>query len=47
MSGTGSCVYTRCDSEEHAQELHAKLPTSMTGYVGKGRNASPLYDFSG
>lgn len=47
MSGTGSCVFTQCDSEEEAQALCDKLPDSMTGYVVKGRNASPLYDFSG
>lgn len=47
MSGTGSCVFTACQSEEHAQELCAQLPASMTGYVVKGRNFSPLYDFSG
>lgn len=47
MSGTGSCVFAACESEEQAQELCSKLPDTMTGYVVKGRNASPLYDFSG
>jgi len=47
MSGTGSCVFAACESEEQAQELCNKLPDTMTGYVVKGRNASPLYDFSG
>ena len=47
MSGTGSCVFTQVDSEEEARALHDKLPKGMTGYVVKGRNASPLYDFSG
>lgn len=47
MSGTGSCVFSACDSEEQAQALCDKLPKTMKGYVVKGRNASPLYDFSG
>ncbi len=47
MSGTGSCVFTPCETEEQAQALNDKLPDSMTGYVVKGHNASPLYDFSG
>ena len=47
MSGTGSCVFTAFDSEEEAKALCERLPDSMTGFVVKGRNASPLYDFSG
>ena len=47
MSGTGSCVFAPFESEEAAKELAAKLPKNMTGYVVKGRNASPLYDFAG
>jgi 4-diphosphocytidyl-2-C-methyl-D-erythritol kinase len=47
MSGTGSCVFSPCESEEQARALNEQLPDSMTGYVVKGHNASPLYDFSG
>ncbi len=47
MSGTGSCVFSPCETEEQAQALCDKLPESMTGYVVKGLNASPMYDFSG
>jgi len=47
MSGTGSCVFTACKSEADARELAERLPKGMTGHVVKGRNASPLYDFSG
>ncbi|MFK7891555.1 MAG: 4-(cytidine 5'-diphospho)-2-C-methyl-D-erythritol kinase [Granulosicoccus sp.] len=47
MSGTGSCVFTAFENEENAQALCDKLPSNMKGYVVKGRNASPLYDFSG
>ena len=47
MSGTGSCVFTACETEAVARELAERLPKGMTGYVVKGRNASPLYDFAG
>ncbi len=47
MSGTGACVFAAFDSEARARELAEKLPDGMTGYVVKGRNASPLYDFAG
>ncbi len=47
MSGTGSCVFSPCETEEQAKALNENLPDSMTGYVVKGHNASPLYDFSG
>jgi len=47
MSGTGSCVFTAFENEADAQALCDKLPDNMIGYVVKGRNASPLYDFSG
>lgn len=47
MSGTGSCVFSPFETEEEARKLHEQLPETMTGYVVKGHNASPLYDFSG
>ena len=47
MSGTGSCVFSPFETEEEARAVFEKLPETMTGYVVKGHNASPLYDFSG
>jgi 4-diphosphocytidyl-2-C-methyl-D-erythritol kinase len=47
MSGTGACVFTAFDSLDDAKALCGRLPDSMEGFVVKGRNASPLYDFSG
>lgn len=47
MSGTGSCVFCAFETEVQAQALCDQLPGGLTGYVVKGRNASPLYDFSG
>ena len=47
MSGTGACVFAAFESEDAAKALAERLPRNMTGYVVKGRNASPLYDFAG
>lgn len=47
MSGTGACVFAAFESEDQAKALAEQLPESMIGYVVKGRNASPLYDFAG
>ncbi|MEE9319073.1 MAG: 4-(cytidine 5'-diphospho)-2-C-methyl-D-erythritol kinase [Granulosicoccus sp.] len=47
LSGTGSCVFTRVESEAQGKELAEKIPDEMTGYVVRAKNASPLYDFSG
>ncbi len=47
MSGTGSCVFSACETQQQAAALLNKLPEPMTGYVVKGHNASPMYDFSG
>ncbi len=47
MSGTGSCVFCAFETEEKAQALCDQLPDGLSGFVVKGRNASPLYDFSG
>ncbi len=42
MSGTGSCVFARCDRREAAEELLASLPQEWRGFVAQGRNRSPL-----
>ena len=47
MSGTGSCVFTAFETEAEARALYDRLPKGMSGFVVKGRNASPLYDFAG
>ena len=47
MSGTGACVFTAFETEAEARALCDRLPKGMTGFVVKGRNASPLYDFAG
>lgn len=43
MTGTGACVFACFDSEEIAQEIFAKRPERLDGFVAKGVNQSPLH----
>ncbi|MCM2679185.1 4-(cytidine 5'-diphospho)-2-C-methyl-D-erythritol kinase [Echinimonas agarilytica] len=43
MTGTGSCVFAAFDSASHAHQALLRLPSSMTGFVCKGCNISPLH----
>lgn len=42
MSGTGSCVFMLCDSQQQAQTVLAQLPAEWSGFVAQTRNNSPL-----
>jgi 4-diphosphocytidyl-2-C-methyl-D-erythritol kinase len=44
MTGTGSCVFLRCQSEREARAVLAELPHRWHGFVTRGRNRSPLLD---
>jgi 4-diphosphocytidyl-2-C-methyl-D-erythritol kinase len=44
MTGTGSCVFLRCQSEREARAALAELPRRWHGFVTRGRNRSPLLD---
>jgi len=44
MSGTGSCVFLRCQSEGEARAALAELPRRWHGFVSRGRNRSPLLE---
>lgn len=41
LTGTGSCVFMRCDSQEQAEQLLRVAPCS--GFVAQGRNESPAH----
>ncbi len=43
MTGTGSCVFARFDSQDSANQVLALLPDAWQGFVAKGVNQSPLY----
>jgi 4-diphosphocytidyl-2-C-methyl-D-erythritol kinase len=44
MTGTGSCVFLRCQSEREARAALTALPSRWHGFVTRGRNRSPLLD---
>ena len=43
LTGTGSCVFGEFDSREAAAAALEALPSSMTGFVSRGLNLSPLH----
>lgn len=42
MTGTGASVFARCASRAEAEQLLAKLPESLTGFVAQGVNTLPV-----
>lgn len=44
MTGTGACVFASFKSEDEANNILARLPKSMRGFVAKGVNKSPLFE---
>jgi 4-diphosphocytidyl-2-C-methyl-D-erythritol kinase len=46
MTGSGSCVFAEFAREEAAQSLHAQLPAGMRGFVARGLDRHPLYDWT-
>ncbi len=45
MSGTGACIFAAFDSEHKARDVLRLLPDRWRGFVGKGKNRSPLIEF--
>lgn len=44
LTGTGACVFTRCDSKEQALSIQNKLKSlSVKNFITKSLNLSPLY----
>tara|TARA_R110002072_G_C7949797_1_gene533069 strand:+ start:1848 stop:2699 length:852 start_codon:yes stop_codon:yes gene_type:complete len=42
MTGTGSCVFLRCESPEQAKAIQEEVPSEWQSFVTKGVNRSPL-----
>lgn len=42
LTGTGACVFASFDSEQEAKSALSHLPQSMTGFVARGINTSPV-----
>ncbi|WP_367988469.1 4-(cytidine 5'-diphospho)-2-C-methyl-D-erythritol kinase [Vibrio sp. NTOU-M3] len=44
LTGTGSCVFAEFSSEDDARSVLEKLPDTVSAFVAKGRNVSPLHE---
>jgi 4-diphosphocytidyl-2-C-methyl-D-erythritol kinase len=45
MSGAGACVFAEFGSQDEAQAVLHELPGAMRGFVARGLQRHPLYDF--
>ncbi|EGU44208.1 4-diphosphocytidyl-2-C-methyl-D-erythritol kinase [Vibrio ichthyoenteri ATCC 700023] len=43
LTGTGSCVFAEFIREHDAQQVLEQLPDTVSAFVAKGNNVSPLY----
>ena len=46
MTGSGACVFAEFETEAEARALHSALPGEMRGFVAKGLESHPLYEFA-
>ena len=46
MTGSGACVFAELAHESEARALHADLPRGMHGFVAKGLDRHPLYEWA-
>ena len=42
LTGTGACVFASFDGEQEARSALSQMPESMTGFVARGINTSPV-----
>lgn len=45
MTGSGACVFAELATEQEARALQAELPRAMQGFVARGLDRHPLYDW--
>jgi 4-diphosphocytidyl-2-C-methyl-D-erythritol kinase len=46
MTGSGACVFAEFDNETEARALQSELPGGMRGFVARGLERHPLYDWT-
>jgi len=46
MTGSGACVFAEFETEAEARALHSALPGEMRGFVARGLERHPLFDFT-
>ncbi|MFA0709564.1 4-(cytidine 5'-diphospho)-2-C-methyl-D-erythritol kinase, partial [Vibrio sp. 10N.222.48.A3] len=42
LTGTGSCVFAEFSSKKEAESVLEQLPDTVSAFVARGRNISPL-----
>lgn len=45
MTGSGACVFAEFESEVEARAVEARLPAGMRGFVARGLERHPLFDW--
>ena len=46
MTGSGACVFAEFPREEDAVLLHSELPAALRGFVARGLERHPLYEWA-
>jgi 4-diphosphocytidyl-2-C-methyl-D-erythritol kinase len=46
MTGSGACVFAEFKSQTEARALHGQLPGGMRGFVARGLDRHPLFDWN-
>jgi 4-diphosphocytidyl-2-C-methyl-D-erythritol kinase len=46
MTGSGACVFAEFPREEDAVVLHSELPAAIRGFVARGLERHPLYEWA-
>jgi 4-diphosphocytidyl-2-C-methyl-D-erythritol kinase len=46
MTGSGACVFAELKSQAEARALHGQLPGGMKGFVARGLDRHPLFDWN-
>ena len=47
MTGSGACVFLPVENEAGARQVMASLPPDMQGFVARGLDRHPLFDYAG
>ena len=47
LTGTGSCVFCRCDEEQQARAILGQMPGHYSGFVARGVQRSPTHEALG
>jgi 4-diphosphocytidyl-2-C-methyl-D-erythritol kinase len=46
MTGSGACLFAEFATEADAAAVQAALPSGMSGFVTRGLDRHPLYDWT-